>query len=91
MPLKIPKLFMKKKCYGVNKWILENLDDINLLYEIGVLSNCYEMKNILMNRWDEIRYINFFDAMKILKQNKELFSDDFFISYWEKNEQKVKI
>ena len=29
--------------------------------------------------------------MKILKQNKELFSDDFFISYWEKNEQKVKI
>ena len=91
MPLKMPKLYMKKKCYGVNKWMLENLDDINLLYEIGVLSNCYEMKNILMNRWDEIRYINFFDAMKILKKNKELFSDDFFISYWEKNEQKVKI
>ena len=48
----MPKLYMKKKCYGVNKWMLENLDDINLLYEIGVLSNCYEMKNILMNRWD---------------------------------------
>ena len=91
MPLKMPKLYMKKKCYGVNKWMLENLDDINLLYEIGVLSNCYERKNILMNRWDEIRYINFFDAMKILKQNKEIFSDDIFISYWEKNEQTVKI
>ena len=87
----MPKLYMKKKCYGVNKWMLENLDDINLLYEIGVLSNCYERKNILMNRWDEIRYINFFDAMKILKQNKEIFSDDIFISYWEKNEQTVKI
>ena len=44
-----------------------------------------------MNRWDEIRYINFFDAMKILKRNKEIFSDDIFISYWEKNEQTVKI
>ena len=81
----------KKKCYGVTKWMLENLDDIDLLYQIGVLSNCYEMKNILMNRWDEIRYINFFDAMKILKRNKEIFSDDIFISYWEKNEQTVKI
>ena len=80
----------KKKCYGVTKWMLENLDDIDLLYQIGVLSNCYEMKNILMNRWDEIRYINFFDAMKILKQNKELFSDDFFISYWEKMSKKLR-
>ena len=30
---------------------------------------------ILLNRWDEIRFINFFNALKILKQNKELFND----------------
>ena len=42
-----------------------------------------------MNRWDEIRYINFWDATKIVKDNKDLFSEDTYLNYWEKNFKKV--
>lgn len=64
----------------------DELDDIDLLCEIGVLSNCKEIGrccpcrhllrfciSILMNRWDEFRYINFFDAMKVIKNSRKLF------------------
>ena len=103
MPLKMPKLYIKKKCYEVNKWMLENLDDTDLLYEVGVLSSCHEIEHcscckhwlkwcleILINRWDEIRYINFFNAIKIIKQNRFFFTDDFLNRYREENEQKVQ-
>ena len=43
MPLKMRKLYLKKKCYRINKWMLENLGDIDLLYEIGILSSCHEI------------------------------------------------
>ena len=39
--------------------------------------------DILMNRWDEIRSINFWDAMQIVKDNKDLFSEDIYLNYWE--------
>ena len=103
MPLKMPKLYIKKKCYGVNKWMLENLDDIDLLYEVGVLLSCHEIEHcscckhwskwcleILINRWDEIRHINFFDAIKIIKQSRFFFTNDFLNRYREGNKQKVQ-
>ena len=102
MPLKMPRLYIKKKCYGVNRWMLENLDDIDLLYEVGILPSCNEIKHcscckhllkwclqILQYRWDEIRFINFFEAMKVIKQNKSFFTNDFYNRYWEENEKKV--
>ena len=45
---------------------------------------------ILINRWDEIRYINFFDAIKDIKQNRAFFKNDFLKKYWEENEEKVQ-
>ena len=96
------RLYIKKKCYGVNRWMLENLDAIDLLYEVDVLSSCNEIKHcscckhllkwcleILQNRWEEIRFINFFDAMKVIKQNKSFFTNDFYHRYWEENEKNV--
>ena len=42
----MPKLYIvhAKKCFGLKKWMLENLDDIDLLYEVGVLSNSHEIE-----------------------------------------------
>ena len=98
----MPRLQIKNKRFGVNRWMLENLDDIDLLYEVCILSSCDEIKHcscrkhllkwcleILQNRWDEIRFINFFDALKVLEQNKLFFTIDFYNWYWEKNEEKV--
>ena len=45
---------------------------------------------ILISRWDEIRYINFFDAIKDIKQNRAFFKNDFLKKYWEENEEKVQ-
>ena len=97
----MPRLQIKNKCFGVNKWMLENLDDIDLLYDVCILSSCDEIKHcscckhllkwcfqILQNRWDEIRFINFFDAMKVLEQNKSVFTINFYNWYWEKDEEK---
>ena len=97
------KIIFKEKCYRAHKWMLENLGDIDLLNEIGVLSSCHEIKKcdcyrhllkwclkILINRWDEIRYINFFDAIKDIKQNRAFFKNDFLKKYWEENEEKVQ-
>ena len=97
MPLKkMPKLNIKNKCFGVARWMYRDLDDIDLLCKICVLSNCSEIQHctccrhllkwcldILMNRWDEIRSINFWDAMKIVKDNKDLFPEDIYLHYWE--------
>ena len=73
------------------------------LYEVGVLLSCHEIEHcsccrhllkwcleILCNRWDEIRFINFFDAMKVIKQNRSFFGNDVLNRYWEQNEEKVK-
>ena len=103
MLLKMPKLYVKKKCYRVNKWMLENLDDIDLLCEVGVLSSCHEIRHcscckhllkwclrILINRWEEIRCINFFDAIKIIKQNRFFFTNDFLIDIGRKTNKKFK-
>ena len=93
---KMPKLNIKNKCFGVARWMYRDLDDIDLLCKICVLSNCSEIQHctccrhllkwcmdILMNRWGEIRSINFWDAMKIVKDNKDLFSEDIYLHYWE--------
>ena len=98
----MPRLQIKNKCFSVNRWMLENLDDIEFLYKVCILSSCYEIKHcscckhllkwclqILPNRWDEIRFINFFNAIKVLEQNKSFFTIDFYNWYWEKNEEKV--
>lgn len=93
----MPRLQIKNKRFGVNRWMLENSDDIDLLYEVCILSSCDEIKHcscrkhllkwcleILQNRWDEIRFINFFDALKVLEQNKLFFTIDFYNWYWGK-------
>ena len=81
----------------------EELDDIDLLCEIGVLSNCKEIGrccpcrhllrfciSILMNRWDEFRYINFFDPMKVIKHSIKLFMTSIVLDHWVDNKKKVK-
>ena len=91
------------KSYGVTKYQLEMLDDIELLCEIGFLINCdiidkcrscrqllkFSIK-ILLNRWDEIRFINFFDALKIVKDYKGLFKEVNFVLCWHEQRYLVK-
>ena len=98
----MPKLYIKKKCYGVNKWMLENLDDIDLLYEVGVLSSCHEIEHcscckhllkwclgILINRWDEIRYIISMQ-LKLLNKTGSFLQMIFEIDIGKKTNKKFK-
>ena len=91
------------KCNGVTKYQLELLDDIKLLCKIGFLINCEMIDKchscrqllkfcikILLKRWDEIRFINFFDALKILTQYQELFNEYNFVQCWHKDRLVVK-
>lgn len=43
-----------------------------------------------MNRWDEIRYIDFFDALKTIRENKDLFVEDPVLKNWVNNEKNLK-
>ena len=80
------RIDLGRNCFGVTRWQYEELDEMDLLCEIGVLSNCKDISqcrncthllrfciSILMDRWDEFRYINFFDAMKVIKNSSKLF------------------
>ena len=45
---------------------------------------------ILLNRWDEIRFIIFFDALKIIKDNKDFFKNADILQHWRENTETVK-
>ena len=45
---------------------------------------------ILLNRWDEIRFIDFFDALKIIKDNKDFFKKADILLNWRENREIVK-
>ena len=42
-----------------------------------------------MNRWDEFRYINCFDAIKFVKNNENLFKTD-VLDHWRSRKKGVK-
>lgn len=86
MPRQKTRIDLGRNSFGATKYQYENLDDEDLLSEIGLLiqceiidrcHSCRHLLNfcikILMNRWDEFRNINFFDALKFVKNNKDLF------------------
>lgn len=99
----MPQLQMKQKPYRVARWMYVELDDIELLYEVSILSNCTKISrfkvcryllrwcvNILMSRWDETKYISFWDALKVVRDNKDIFSREIVTNYWHKNKLNVK-
>lgn len=91
------------KSYGVTKYQYEWLDDIELLCKIGFLMNCEIIDRcsscrhllkfcikILLNRWDEIRFINFYDALKIVKDYKDFFKKTDILLHWRSKKKIVK-
>ena len=89
--------------FGVTRWQYKELDDIDLLWEIGVSSNCKDIGqchtcrhllrfciSILMNRWDKFRYINFFDAMQVIKNTSKLFKTSQVLDHWTSKKKLVK-
>ena len=83
------------KSHGITKYEYEMLDDIDLLCEMGFLIQCDIIDRcracrqllkfcikILLNRWDKICFINFFDALKILKDNKDFFKTADILLHW---------
>ena len=89
------RIDLDRNSFGVNRWQYEELDNIDLLCEIGVLSNCKYIDrccackhllrfciSILMNRLGEFRYINFFDAMKVIKNSSKLFYTSQVLNHW---------
>ena len=83
------------KSYGVTKYEYEQLDDIDLLCEVDFLIRCDKIDKchscrkllrfclkILINRWDEIRFLNFFEALKIIKDYKSFFITTNFVLHW---------
>ena len=43
-----------------------------------------------MNRWDEFRYISFFDAMKVIKNSSKLFKTSIVLDHWVRKKKLVK-
>ena len=73
------RIDLGRNTFSVTRWQYEELDVMDLLCEIGVLSNCKCIDrclacrhlwrfciSILMDKWDEFRYINCFDGMKVI-------------------------
>ena len=91
------------KSYGVTKYQYEKLDDVELLCKIGFLINCEMIDRcrscrhllkfcikILLKRWDEIRFINFYDAFKVVRSYKDFFKRSDFLQHWREKRHIVK-
>ena len=89
---------MSANYYGISKWEFARLDDVDLLCEISIFSSCKwcglcgscrlhltRCLEILQLRWDAIKYIDFYDALKVVKENKKLFNKSLKFEYWHKN------
>ena len=100
---RVKRIDFERNSFGVTKWMYKELDDIDLLCEIGILSNCKEIArchpcryllrfcvSILMNRLDEFRFINFFDAMKVIRNSRKLFTTSTVLDHWVNNKKRVK-
>ena len=89
---------MPANYYGIRKWEFDCLDDTELLCKIGIFSSCKWpglcgscqlhltwCLEILQNRWDNVKYIDFYDALKVVKENKKHFNKSFnFFEHWYK-------
>ena len=91
---KMPKMCLNRRGFGVNRWFFAELDDIELLIEIGILSNCEMIAHckvcriflewcltILSKLWEDDKYIDCFDALKIIREEKALFTEQIERSY----------
>lgn len=92
-----------RKRFGVCKWQYEKLDDIDLLIEVGILSNCkliYRCRpcrhnfrfclQVLMNKWDEFRFFSIENALKIVKSNKKLLQTSIVLDHYSDNQKLLK-
>ena len=84
--------------YGIRKWQFAALDNLDLLCEISIFSSCSWpglshlcrkhltwCLEILQQRWNVVKYIDFYDALKVVKQNRKLFSKSLKFEYWRKD------
>ena len=99
---KMPKMNLNSPRFGVNRWMFAELDDIELLIEIGILSNCSMIGyckvcriflewclKILYVWWDYTKYIDFYDALKVISENRELFTEEIERNYWRKHRKET--
>ena len=78
---------VRQRRYGIRKYQFEALDDIDLLCEINIYSYCLHQSGLcvfcrkfltwclefLQKRLDLNKYIDFHEALKIVKDNRILF------------------
>lgn len=95
------RIDIHSKTYGVTKKEYEELDDIDLLIEVGFLIQCKQIGfcrtckkllkfclTILVNHWDEIRFINLFEAIQ--KNCKGFFKMVDILVHWRKHRPTVR-
>ena len=94
----MPKVNYDKGLFGIRRWKYVNMDDIDLLCEISIFLSCTlpgkcrpckkHLKwclKILQRRWDYVKYIDFYNALEVVKNNKQFFNDSLEFSYWKKD------
>ena len=97
MPRTFSPININEGRYGVRKYQFAALDDIDLLCEISIFSSflwpglcgacqkhltwCIE---ILQQRWNVEKYIDFYDALRVVRENKILFNCLLKFEYWRK-------
>ena len=83
--------------FGIRKWQFGCSDDIDLLCEICIFSNCSWSRlcrvckkylrwclELLQDRWNTEKYIDFYDALQIVRDNKKPFCKSLKFEYWRK-------
>ena len=97
------RIDLHSKSYGITKKEYEMFDDIDLLIEIGFLIQCEAIDRcgackkllrfclqILINRWDEIRFINFFGDVEMIKNCRGFLKMVDILEHWRLNRVIVK-
>ena len=87
----------RKGLYGIRKYQFAALDGIDLLCVISIFPSCKWpglcgtcrkhltwCLEILQLRWDVVRYINFYDALALIRDNRKLFNSNLKFEYWRK-------
>ena len=100
--LEMPKVNFNKGVCGVRKWQFARLDDLDLLCEVNIFLTCSWpggcrvcrkyltwCLEILMDRWNYIRYIDFYYAPDVVKNNRKLFNQSFNFESAQRKKQRM--
>ena len=97
------KIDMARRRYGIAKWQYETFDCVDLYIELLILINCQFIDkcrpcchllkwviDILLDKWDTIKFIEFEEALKMANRLKKAFATSATIEHFKSNRKCLK-